>query len=192
MIALGKAAETKVVTLTAELESRVRESKSYIDELRLGVENLVIISMTVFLCLLVIVGIFTVLVQNRVLSGVHTISAYIQKLSSGDFSEILEKPMGLTELHELAGCANQLQGYLHQLVREIRLEVSRVESVSEMIDHFAEEIHAGTSQQGERTDEAIRTVSELLKSFSLVASHAVDAASSANLGQHSVKSGVQK
>ncbi|OMH28371.1 hypothetical protein BGP75_20930 [Motiliproteus sp. MSK22-1] len=186
LIELGKIAETKVSMLTNALENRVRQSKNYIDQLRSDAENLVIVSMTLFLGVLTLVGGFTVIVQARVLSGICIISAYIRKLSSGDFSDVLEQQMGLTELHELAGCANQLQGYLYQLVREIRLEVARVEQVSESIGCFAEEIHEGTSQQTERTDEAIRTVAELLKSFNLVASHAVDAASSANEGQYSV------
>lgn len=183
-VQLGESAKKQVEQLTAMLEARVLESKQYIDQIRTDAENRVITSLILFLGLLCITGAISALLQFRVLSGMRVVSAYIEKLRSGDFSERLENTMGFTELYELLDCANQLQRYLNQLVSETRQEVDKVKQVSDAIDELAEEIQAGTSEQRARTDEATEAIASLLTSFKSVAGHAVEASSSANEGHN--------
>lgn len=183
-VQLGESAKKQVEQLTAVLEARVLESKQYIDQIRTDAENRVITSLILFLGLLCITGAISALLQFRVLSGMRVVSAYIEKLRSGDFSERLENTMGFTELYELLDCANQLQRYLNQLVSETRQEVDKVKQVSDAIDELAEEIQAGTSEQRARSDEATEAIASLLTSFKSVAGHAVEASSSANEGHN--------
>ncbi len=186
LVALGEKARNQIAGLTSVLENRVRESKKYIDQVRADAESQVISSLVVLLILLFVISVLSTLLQFRVLAGMKRISGYIRRLSSGDFSESLDTQQGFSELRDLGDCANQLQGYLYQLVSEVRQEVLRVERVSGSIDELAGEIHAGTAQQREQTDEVTRAIGELVRSFRVVADHAVEASNSADEGQQSV------
>ncbi|MCW8886434.1 MAG: hypothetical protein OQK12_14450, partial [Motiliproteus sp.] len=77
LVELGISAKIRVGELTRALEQRVKASKSYIDQERQNVEDLVITLLVGFLLLLFIVCVISAILQLRVLSGMSRVSSYI-------------------------------------------------------------------------------------------------------------------
>ncbi|MFT5719786.1 MAG: methyl-accepting chemotaxis protein [Motiliproteus sp.] len=180
------AAAERVNILLADLELRLERGRSYLDQVKTQITEQVVTLVSLFLLLLLGIGISSTLVQLRSIHALGLIGRYLEHLSSGDFSQSLAKKPPYAELNELRLSANQLQVYMNSLVAEIRAEVLTVDNASRDIDQVAGAIHNGTLLQSERTKEADEAVAQLAESFRLVACHALDASEAANSGQQSV------
>lgn len=192
MIELGQSAQQHVKQLTQTLELRVKESKPFIEEIRVKVENQVFLALAAVLMLLLVLGVFSAMSQQRVLSAIDNAIKYLETLKEGDFSKTLYAPSRFVELQQLGDCTNQLRGFLVELVQEIRSEVAQVESVSESITRFCDDIEAATSEQEAQTEQSIIAINELLGLFNQVEQDIQQAASSVIEGQQAVDHSVEE
>lgn len=183
----GLAARQQVDQLIGNLEQRLDDGQLIVTQLKQQIEQQVMLMMAALLALLFISACTTAWVQRITLNGMGKVGNYLKHLASGDFSRRMSENKSYQELNELRHSANQLQGYMKELVSEIREEVQAVEQASSGIDQVALRIHQGSVQQNHRTNEADNAIAELVQSFQQVAEHAQQASGAADQGQQSVK-----
>ncbi|RDE19130.1 methyl-accepting chemotaxis protein [Motiliproteus coralliicola] len=183
----GLAARQQVDRLIGKLEQRLKDGQQVVEQLKQQIEQQVMLMMAALLLLLFISVGTTAWVQLITLKGMGKVGGYLKHLASGDFSRQMAENKSYQELNELRQSANQLQGYMKELVSEIRAEVQAVEQASNGIDQVALRIHQGSVQQNQRTSEADNAIAELVASFQQVADHAQQASGAADQGQQSVK-----
>lgn len=188
----GQLAEAQVAALVSDLEQQLVQGQSYLDQIKSDIEFNVITIVSLLLVLLLVVSVTSSLIQIRFVRGVGKVVHYLQYLSSGDFSRQMPEGKTFQELNDLRQSANKVQSYLRQLVTEIRKEVIAFDQASTNIDRAAVAIHDSTLIQGERTSESEQAISQLVESFRLVASHAVEASDAANQGQTAVAHSAQE
>lgn len=182
----ARQAKLRVAALVTDLEMRLDEGRVVVDSIKAGIENRVLLLTSLFLLLLVGVGIVTLLLQISTVKGMSRVGAYLKHLASGDFSSAMVENSSYQELEQLRHCANQLQSYMHQLVTQIRNEVIAVDQVSAGIDQIASSVHQTTVNQSQRTGEADAALGQLVESFQQVATHAQEASNAADLSHQAV------
>lgn len=188
----GLEAKGRVDGLVQELEARARESKQVIDQMRDQVQHNVLMGVSLLLLMLVLIGLLAMALQFSVIRGIGRVNEAIVRLSSGDFSQKLDWQTRFVELRALVDCANQMQVYLNQLVREIRTEVESVRHVSVGVSDLASGTEVRSEKQVQLTDEVSVSMKELLASFQQVAEHAGQGSDLTNSGQETVLSGRQQ
>ncbi|MEH6652116.1 MAG: methyl-accepting chemotaxis protein [Motiliproteus sp.] len=188
----GQAASERVNALMADLEQRLDEGRTYLAQITADIEHQVMILVSLFLLLLLSIGVGTSLVQLSSVRVIGRIGDYLKQLGAGDFSQQMTEASRYTELNQLRQSANQLQTYMSQLVSEIRHEVLAVDSSSCNINQVAESIHDSILLQSQRTAEADKAIGQLAESFRLVADHALEASDAADVGLQSVSESAQR
>lgn len=190
LVAFGLSAKNEVSDIIEQLIVEVASSKQHIDQHRASIESTVYLLLFVFLFLLVLVGISVLVAQTKTMRAINQIARYLQKLSSGDFSEQLQHKVRFKELKSLASDSDKLRGFLIELISEIRVETNNVNRASEDIAGHSQQLEVETQLQMQQTDKVISSVLELMESFNTVHSSVKDTTKSVGLGKTAMNDSV--
>jgi len=168
LVSMATGASAKVSGIIDELTAAVAQSKIYIDQERTNIEFQVYVMLCVFLLLLVVTGIMLAITSRQVMQGVKSVAAFLEKLSSGDFSESLGSSVSFQELNSLAKNSEQLRGYLVEIIQGIKSQTDNVQLASIKITEHSENTAQETGIAQQQADEVFSSATALLRSFEKV------------------------